>query len=82
MIEFPCEFPIKIIYKNEPGARGELMAILHRHYPDLSTEAVKLQPSKDGNFISMTARVIARDQESLNLLYYELTRHPLIKMVL
>ncbi len=82
MIEFPCDFPIKIIFKNEPGAQDELLAIVRRHHPELADSAFVFQPSQNGNFVSITAVVHAQNQASLDLLYRELTQNTHIKMVL
>ena len=82
MIDFPCNFPIKIIYMNQPGVTDELIAIIRRHHPELPLEAIKLQTSRQDNFVSMTATVLAKEQGSLDRLYQELTQHTHIKMVL
>lgn len=82
MIEFPCDFPIKIIFKNEPGAQDELLAIVRRHHGDISESAISTQLSQNENFISITATVHAKDQSSLDELYRALTQHPHTKMVL
>lgn len=82
MIEFPCDFPIKIIFKNEPGAQNELLAIVRRHHPEMPDSAFAIQPSQNGNFVSITAVVHAQNQASLDLLYSDLTQNPHIKMVL
>ena len=82
MIEFPCDFPIKIIFKNEPGAQDELLAIVRRHHPEMSEGAFAFQPSQNGNFVSITAVVHAQNQASLDDLYRELAQNPHIKIVL
>ncbi len=82
MIEFPCDFPIKIIFKNEPGAADELLTIVRRHHPNLASDAIKQQSSKLENYASITATVEAQNQDSLDLLYRELTKHVHVKMVL
>ena len=82
MIEFPTDFPIKIIFQNIPGAIDELLEIVRRHHPELSDDAIKQQVSKNGNYLSITTTVLAKDQASLDGLYQELTKHPHIKMVL
>ena len=82
MIEFPCDFPIKIIFKNEPGAQDELLAIVRRHHPEIPDSAFAFLSSQNGNFVSITAVVHAQNQTSLDDLYRELTQNPHIKMVL
>jgi putative lipoic acid-binding regulatory protein len=82
MITFPCHFPIKIIFNNVPGAEEALLAIVRDHYPDLTDSAIKLKPSENGQYVSLTVTVVAQDQASLDMLYRQLTQHPHIKMVL
>ena len=82
MIEFPCDFPIKIIFKNEPGAQDELLEIVRRYHPHIPDSAFSFKPSQDRNFVSITATVHAKNQASLDDLYRELTKNPHIKMVL
>lgn len=82
MIEFPCDFPIKIIFKNLPGATDELLAIVRRHHPEMPDSAIQQQPSQNGTYCAITATIIAKSQEELDALYRELTQHPDIKMVL
>lgn len=82
MIDFPTNFPIKIIFKNIPGAIEELLSIVRHHHPELSEEAISQQVSQEGNYLSITATVLAKDQASLDALYLELTQYPHVKMVL
>lgn len=82
MIEYPCQFPIKIMFKNKPGTVDELLAIVRRHHPELLDTSIQQQSSKNGNYGSITVTVEAKNQEALDALYLELTQHPNIKMVL
>lgn len=82
MIDFPTQFPIKIIFQNVPGAVDELIEIVRRHHPELSDDAIKKQVSQNNTYLSITATVLAKDQVSLDALYQELSQYPHIKMVL
>lgn len=82
MIDFPCDFPIKIIFNNVPGAKEEIVDILNRHHPELTESAIKLQLSQNGSYASITVSVTAKDQASLNQLYQDLTQNSHTKMVL
>jgi uncharacterized protein len=82
MIEFPCDFPIKIMSIHRPGIADELLTLIRQHYPDLLDNAVKQQLSKNGNYLALTVTIHAQDQMTLDGLYVELTKHPDIKMVL
>lgn len=82
MIEFPCEFPIKIMAVNRAGVVDELIAIAQQHHPELLESSIKQQLSKNGTYLSITLNVYAQSQSALDALYRELTQHPDIKMVL
>jgi putative lipoic acid-binding regulatory protein len=82
MIEFPCDFPLKIVFDNLPGVEDSLLDIIRHFYPELSIDAIKRQPSKNGNYIAMTAVIRAMDQSTLDSVYRKLTQHCHTKMVL
>lgn len=82
LIEFPCDFAIKVIGKNSPSFMAEILVIARQHFPDLGDSGVKCQFSQQGNFLSLTLTVYAIDKPSLDALYQDLTKHPDIQMVL
>ncbi len=81
-MDFPCLFPIKIVFQNVPGVEENLLAVLRRHYPDINEETLKRNLSKNGSYIAMTIEIYALDQVSLDQLYLELTQQPHVNMVL
>lgn len=81
-IEFPCHFPIKIIGKKTEVFAIEIQEITYKHFPDTPQEAILYQESLKGNYLSITVTVFVHNQQSLDALYQELTKHPDIKMVL
>lgn len=82
LIEFPCNFPIKILGVNDPAFIEEIIVIGRKYYPELSDESIQTQSSNQGNYTSITITVLAQDQKTLDALYNELTSHPGTKMVL
>ncbi len=82
LIQFPCDFPIKIIGKKTELFATEINQITRKHFPNTSDEAIIYQESQYGNYVSLTITVFVHDQQSLDGLYQELTKHPDIKMVL
>jgi len=82
LIVFPCDFPIKIIGKNDPQFFPEILALLQSHHPEFKKEAMNTQLSGNKNYVSFTATVRAVSQEKLDALYRALSKHSLIKMVL
>jgi putative lipoic acid-binding regulatory protein len=48
LIEYPLDFPVKIMGKNEPGFVNAIVEIVRRHAPDFNAESVELRRSKIG----------------------------------
>ena len=82
LMEFPCDFQIKIIGVNHANFVSDVLAIACKHYPELKDDAIRSQPSKQGNYLAVTLAVFAHNQATLDALYTELSKHPDIKMVL
>jgi putative lipoic acid-binding regulatory protein len=82
LLQFPCEFPIKIVGKNSANFSEEIMAIVRKHFPEIPDSGFVCNPSQKGNYLAITATVYVHSQEELDALYRELTQHPDIKMVL
>lgn len=82
LINFPCQFPIKIMGLANTTFEGAVVAILNQHVPDLGEGAIVSKLSKGGKFESMTATINATSQEQLDTLYRALTEDPNILMVL
>ena len=82
LMEFPCDFQIKIIGQNKESFAIEIMDIARKHFPALEDSSVRSQLSQQGSFLAITITVYVLDQMSLDALYQELTKHPDIKMVL
>lgn len=82
LLQFPCNFPIKIIGNNTLYFASEILEITRKHFPETPESSIACQESQKGNYLSITVTVYALEQETLDALYMELTKHPEIKMVL
>ncbi|TAL65151.1 MAG: DUF493 domain-containing protein [Legionella sp.] len=82
LIEFPCDFPIKIIGVNSPLFIEQIKAIATKHFPTITDKSISQQPSKNSNFISLRVTVHAKNQAMLDDFYREVSKHPEVKMVL
>ncbi|WP_454783812.1 HP0495 family protein [Legionella sp. WA2024007413] len=82
LIEFPCDFPIKIIGTNSTVFLEEIREITFTHFPDITEDALTHKMSKDSNYLAITVTVYARNQEMLDTFYRAITQHPDVKMVL
>ncbi len=82
LLEFPCDFPLKIIGERVDGYAQAVLAVVLAHAPDYDSATVEMRPSKQGKYLSLTCTVRARSQNQLDDLYRALTAHPLVKFVL
>jgi len=81
-MEFPCRFPLKTIGKNIAGFETTIVEIVRRHVPDLQDHEISSRLSKDGKYVSITTTFTAVSREQLDELYYELSSHEQVMMVL
>ena len=82
LIEFPCDFPIKIMGKRSDGYAQAVLAVVQRHAPDFDGATMEMRASGKGGYLSLTCTVRATSRAQLDALYRELTAHPLVKVVL
>ena len=81
-LEFPCRFPLKTIGKNNADFEPTIIEIVRRHVPSLKDEEISSRLSKDGKYVSITTTFTAESREQLDGLYYELSNHEQVMMVL
>ena len=82
LLEFPCQFPIKIMGTRVDAFAQTVIDVVLRHAPDFDAAAMQMRPSSKGNYLSITCTVNATSQAQLDALYVELSSHPLVKVVL
>ena len=82
LLEFPCDFPIKIMGMHQDDFARSMVEIVLRHAPDFAAESVEMRASATGKYLSLTCTIRATSRVQLDNLYLELTSHPLVKVVL
>jgi putative lipoic acid-binding regulatory protein len=82
LIEYPSEFPIKVMGARVDGFVEAIVAVARRHDPTFDDKRVELRPSSAGNYLGITITVTATSREQLDALYAELSSHPMVKVVL
>jgi len=82
LIEFPSDFPIKVMGLRSDDFAQVILAVVLRHAPDFDGGTMEMRPSSKGNYLSLTCTVRATSQHQLDALYRELSSHPLVKVVL
>ena len=81
-IEFPCEYPIKIMGKNVDNFERVILSVLDKLSPTYSREAITRRVSKKGTFISLTVSIIATGKPQLEKLNKDLQATGLVSIVL
>jgi putative lipoic acid-binding regulatory protein len=82
LLEFPCRFPIKAMGRNEDGFEELVTAIVLTHAGLWPEEPIRVTPSKEGTFISVTAVIEATSQQQLDSIYLELSASSQVLMAL
>lgn len=82
ILKFPTMFPIKAMGRREDGFAQAVLEIILKHAPDFDAASMEMRPSKNGNFISVTATINATSKAQLDDIYRALTAHPAVIMAL
>lgn len=82
LLQFPCEFPIKVMGKAGLEFEATVLQIIRKHVPDLGNAAVTVRHSKDNNFAAITVMITATSKEQIDAIYFDLTSHDDVLMAL
>jgi uncharacterized protein len=87
LLQFPTAFPIKAMGRMKgDGANAQfaqhVLTIVQKHAPDFDARAMEMRPSKNGNFVSVTATINAQSKAQLDAIYRELSADPQVLMAL
>lgn len=82
LIEYPCDFPLKIFGQQHPEFAQNVLEVVRRHAADFDAVSMEMRASKTAKYISLTCTIRATSRTQLDALYQELCDHPLVKMVL
>ena len=82
LIEFPSDFPVKVLGLNVEGFVEAMVAIAREFDPAFDAGAVALRPSRADKYLGVTLTVTATSRAQLDALYRALSSHPMVKVVL
>ena len=82
MIEYPCDFPIKIMGIAHGDFLSTVAELVQKHDSFFDAKTIEMRTSSKGNYLSITAVIRATSQDQLDNLYMALTLHPMVKIVL
>lgn len=82
LIEYPSQFPIKVMGMKVDGFVHAITQIAELFDPAFDATTIELRNSKAGNYLGVTITVTATSREQLDSIYIALSKHPMVKVVL
>ena len=82
MIEFPCDYPVKIMGPHKSGFRRKILDIVRRHAPDFLEEGLQERQSRNGKYLSITVTIQATGEDQLAALWQDLKDSGHVSLVL
>jgi len=68
-LEFPCDYPLKVMGRHTPEFRDTVLAILAERTGPVLDDRVSERPSRAGNYVALTCTVRAESREHLDQMY-------------
>ena len=81
-IEFPCDYPIKVIGEADAQAVAQIIATVRKHAPDVTPDDVSQRDSRNGNYQSIRVNIRATGEDQLKALHTDLMQIDAVRMVL
>lgn len=82
LLEFPCDFPLKIMGRTEDDFANAMLELVLRHAPDFDAATMTMKTSSSNKYLSLTCTINATSKQQLDDLYQEITVHPMVVMAL
>lgn len=81
-IEFPCEYPIKVLGRSGDDFESIIFDVVESHSPGFDREAISMNVSGKGTFSSITITITATGVDQLDALHKALLATGIVKMVI
>ena len=81
-IEFPCDYPIKVLGRACEALQPTVVEIFEQHAPGFNAETLKVNASSGGTFVSITITIEATGPDQLATLHQALMATGLVSMVI
>lgn len=82
LIEYPSQFPIKVMGDDVEGFVHAVTKIAEEFDPSFDAGTIELRNSKGGKYLGVTVTITATSREQLDNIYRAYSSHPLVKVVL
>ena len=81
-IEFPCDYPIKVIGDVQQDAVAQIIRVVRQHAPEVTPDQVNTRASRNGNYQSVRVVIRATGEPQLRALHADLMALASVRMVL
>jgi putative lipoic acid-binding regulatory protein len=81
-LQFPTDYPIKVVGRPSDEFRARVHAIMLRHAPNLDPDRVSERLSENGNFLSISYTIVAESREQVVALATDLKAGEGVLMIL
>jgi len=83
LIEFPCEFPLKIMGSNHKNFIDMMCDLVSTHINHtLDKKKITHRPSTSGKYVAVTITFTAENKQQIDNIYQALYEHDDVKMTL
>ena len=82
LIDFPCEFPIKVLGRDDANFYCAAKSILTKHAQTIPDNDIKKNSSKKGNYMAHPCVVNVNNQIELDQIYVDFSKNDHILYVL
>jgi putative lipoic acid-binding regulatory protein len=81
-IEFPCDYPIKILARSSQDLTEAIFTVVEQHAPGFDRAAVTARASGKGTFTAITITITATGPDQLEELHQSLLGTGRVQMVI
>lgn len=81
-IEYPCDYPIKVIGDSSPDFLDDVLAIVQKYDSTMVLDKVKERASREGNYKSVTLLFWATSEQQIKDVFAELKTCEAVRLVL
>ena len=82
LLEFPCDFPIKVMGRAEQDFDALVVGIIREHVSNIPEGAIKSRYSRDRHYVSVTVTIRALNQQQIDAIYLSLSQQERVLMAL
>jgi putative lipoic acid-binding regulatory protein len=81
-IEFPCDYPIKVMGETCEEFRQHVFTVMEKHAPGFDQTKVSIRDSRKATYQSVTVVITATGKDQLEAIFVDLKTSSRVRMVL